>query len=246
MKFNSELIQGRFLKRYKRFFADVELNGEVVVSHLPNTGSLKSCGDSGSLCLMSPAENPERKLKYTLEAINAHGTWVGVNTSWPNKLAVEVFKQRLLPHWHKYDEFQQEVKINDQSRMDMALWSSKDSPVKKWKVTDFNESRPIHFVEVKNVTLKVGSAVQFPDAVTERGQKHIEELVQLMARGYSAEMLFIVQRSDVEYFEAAKDIDPVYAQRLKEAADKGLKITALAFAVDPSGITFARSLPLKI
>jgi sugar fermentation stimulation protein A len=246
MDFERPLVEGKFLKRYKRFFADVELQGETVTAHVPNTGSLKSCNNPGSHCWMSRSGDPKRVLKFTLEAIQSEGHWVGVNTSWPNKLGVEVFKQHQLPHWAKYDSFQQEVKINDQSRIDLVLWSSKESDTTKWKVDDFKKAQPVHFVEIKNVTLKVGAAAQFPDAVTERGQKHIEELSELIARGFTAEMLFIVQRTDVEYFEPAREIDPEYARLLNEAHKEGLAITALCFEFSKKGLHLAKVLPIRL
>lgn len=246
MEFQKPLVEGKFLKRYKRFFADVEFEGEIVTAHVPNTGSMKSCNTSGSACWMSRSEDPKRALKFTLEAIKAEDQWVGVNTSWPNKLAVEVFKQNQLGHWAHHDSFQQEVKINEQSRMDLALWNSSNTSVKKWKVDDFKQTQPVHFVEVKNVTLKEGPAARFPDAVTERGQKHIEELCLLIQKGFTAEMLFVVQRTDVEFFEPAHDIDPNYARLLKAAQTQGLTITALSFQFTEKGIILAKNLPVKL
>lgn len=245
MLFQKPLIQGKFLKRYKRFFADIEFEGEKVVAHVPNTGSLKSCNTEGSECLMSRAEDPKRALKFTLEAIKTEGHWVGVNTSWPNKLAVETFKTNLLSHWKKFDSHQSEVKINEHSRIDLALWDSQQTPIKKWKVDDFKITQPVHFIEIKNVTLKEGLSARFPDAVTERGQKHIQELVELISKGFTAEMLFIIQRTDIEYFEPAKEIDPVYARLLLEAEKKGLIITPLCFEISELGFRFFKKVSLK-
>ena len=246
MKFPKTLVQGRFLKRYKRFFADVDLDGKTVIAHVPNTGSLKSCNTPGSECLLSPVDDPERKLKFTLEAIKVDEHWVGVNTGWPNKLAVQVFKDHLLKHWESFDSYQTEVKINGQSRIDLALWNSKHTEVTKWKVEHFKKMQPVHFVEIKNVTLKEGTSALFPDAVTERGQKHIEELVRLIKKGFTAEILFIVQRSDVQQFEPAENIDPEYAKLLRKGMNDGLQVTALSFEISKSGIEFKKSLPIKM
>lgn len=246
MEFERPLIEGTFLKRYKRFFADVELDGEIVTAHVPNTGSLKSCNTPGSRCLLSTSDDPNRALKFTLQAVESDNHWVGVNTSWPNKLAIEIFQQGVLTHWKEFDRFQAEVKINSQSRIDLMLWHSGDSAKTKWKAEDFENFQPVHFVEIKNVTLKVGRGAYFPDAVTERGQKHIQELCDLIDKGFSAEMLFVVQRTDVDYFAPAKDIDPTYAQLLKRATEKGLKVTALSFAVTKNGFALGRALPLKM
>lgn len=265
MQFKNPLVEAQFLKRYKRFFADVNLDGEMVVAHVPNTGSMKSCNLPESPCLISPATDPKRALKFTLEAIKVDSHWVGVNTSWPNKLAVELFKDKKLSHWLEYDSYQPEVKINDQSRIDLVLWNSQRIPVKKWKAEDFKKdiskkldvkinvneeslnknNSPVHFVEIKNVTLKEGGAAQFPDAVTERGQKHIAELVSLIQKGYSAEILFIVQRIDVDVFEPAVHIDPDYARLLNEGIQKGLKVTAVAFEVTKNEIRFNKILKVR-
>lgn len=246
MQFESKLLKGKFLKRYKRFFADIELGGEIITAHVPNTGSMKSCNNPGSECWLTKNDDPKRALKFTLEAIKAEQSWVGVNTSWPNKLAVELFRNQSLSHWQKYDQHQQEVKINDQSRMDLALWNSDKTSVKKWKVEDFKQYQPVHFVEIKNVTLKEGTLAQFPDAVTERGQKHIQELVHLIERGYTAEMLFVVQRTDVKAFAPAAQIDPDYARLLKAATEKGLLVTAVAFEISENGISMSRVLPVDL
>jgi len=245
MEFQNHLLQGKLIKRYKRFFADVELEGQVVIAHVPNTGSMKGCSEPGSDCLISKVSDPTRKLQFTLEAVKANNHWVGVNTSWPNKLAVELFQNKILPHWIEFDSYQPEVKISEQSRIDLALWSSKRTEVKKWKYEDFKKHYPVHFVEIKNVTLKIEEMAQFPDAITERGQKHIEELGGLIKRGFTAEILFIVQRTDVDHFEPAESIDPKYAKLLKDAVKNGLKVTAVSFEVSKVGIQFYKLLKLK-
>jgi sugar fermentation stimulation protein A len=174
MKRQTPLVEGIFLKRYKRFFADFELAGKIEVAHVPNTGSLKSCNQAQSPCLVSPAKDPERKLRWTLEAIQSQetGAWVGVNTSLPNHLVREAHGLSLFAHWRDFDDCQWEVKLNAKTRLDFCLTNTR----KKKK----------HYVEVKNVTLAEDGFAKFPDAVTERGQKHLEELMQLMKNGHSA------------------------------------------------------------
>lgn len=245
MEFRSPLLQGKLIKRYKRFFADVELDGKIVIAHVPNTGSMKGCSEPGSACLLSRASDPERKLQFTLEAVQVNHQWVGVNTSWPNKLALELFNEKTLPHWKKFDSVQSEVKISDHSRVDLVLWSSQSTSIKKWKKEDFSQKHPVHFVEIKNVTLKEKHTALFPDAVTERGQKHIQELVSLIKRGFTAELLFVVQRTDVEDFEPAKEIDPEYAQLLHAAVKEGLKVTAISFEISKNGLQYHKALKLK-
>jgi sugar fermentation stimulation protein A len=230
LKYNQRLIEGVFLKRYKRFFADVELGigneKKVEVAHIANTGSMKSLNNPGSPCLVSPATNPERKLRYSLEAIRATtGAWVGVNTSLPNHLVQEAFENNKISHWLSYDEFKREVKINSETRLDAMLTKGKHK----------------HYVEVKSVTMasviEGRQIAQFPDAETERGQKHLRELMSLLQQGHSAEIFFVVQRGDCEEFRPADDIDPEYGQLLRDAAKAGVVISAYKFQVDPEGIT---------
>ncbi len=212
MKYSQTLISGVFLKRYKRFFADVEINGEVVVAHVPNTGSLKGVNVPGQPCLVSPSDNPERKLKYTLEMIQVpSGAWVGVNTATPNKIVKEAALAKLFPHWQKYSIVQSEVKINKESRLDLMLSNEGD---------EFK-----HYIEIKNTTLLEGTVAQFPDSVTERGQKHLRELMLLKEQGHSVEIVFTVQRNDAKSFAPADLIDVEYGRLLRQAQKKGVIIT---------------------
>lgn len=227
MKFDKPVYKGKFLKRYKRFFADVEIDGEVVVAHCPNTGSMKTCIGDNIDCAVTHNDDPKRKLKYTLELTKPGKSWVGVNTGRPNKMVEELFHNSPLEHWKQYDRCATEVKINDKSRIDLVLWNSEEFEGKKPKVKDIEENNCFHFIEVKNVTLKEGDLALFPDAETTRGQKHLEELMTLKAEGHSTEILFTVQRNDVEAFSPAKDIDPKYAKLLKECDSKGVFVTAL-------------------
>lgn len=244
MRFEKPLIEGIFLKRYKRFFADIEIDGQVVVAHVPNTGSMKGCGETGAKCLVSPATNPERKLRYTLEMIQTPKSWVGVNTSHPNHLVRELWQSGKLEHWKEFDGGQLEVKISKETRLDMALWhSSKQKNVKNGKLSEL--APPLHFIEVKNVTLADKNKAQFPDAVTERGQKHIRELMALMEQGYTCELVFVIQRQDCESFSPADDIDPTYGELLREAHKKGLRISPLVCELSADGINLGFT-PLKL
>ena len=249
MKFENPLIEGVFLKRYKRFFADILLGKDTVVAHVPNTGSMKGCSEPNSASLMSPATNPERKLRYTLEMIRTPKSWVGVNTGNPPVLVKELFASKTVPHWKAFDSFQAEIKINAQTRLDGALWnSSQQKNVKNGKLTKLEA--PLHFFEIKNVSLaeNVGSktVAMFPDAVTERGQKHLQEMMELMEQGFTCEMIYVIQREDCKEFAPADHIDPEYGRILREAVKKGLKISALPCKLNPTEIVLqAQSLPLK-
>lgn len=232
MKFRTQVREGIFLKRYKRFFADVQLGKEIVVAHVPNTGSLKSASEAGAPCLLTESDNPERKLKFTLEAIRMpSGSWVGVNTSWPNLLAREAFESGVFKHWAGFDEFKAEVKLSPETRIDVVLTDSRSG--KK------------HFVEIKNVTMASGDVgsvkgcAHFPDAVTERGQKHLRELTKLVGEGHSAEILFAIQRSDCVSFSPADEIDPEYGRLLREARKAGVMVTAALVELSPNEISYS-------
>ena len=230
MDWHSDLVQGILLKRYKRFFADVELENQQVVAHVPNTGSLKGVLVSKNQpCWMTPAKDPERKLKYTLEAVQVpSGTWVGVNTSYPNKLVQQLFLDQQIPDWLSFESIKMEVKISDHTRVDGCLFA-KDGKKR--------------FIEIKNVSLTDGKQTAlFPDAVTERGQKHLQELMGLMKQGHEAEIVFVIQRNDVTKFAAAKDIDPDYAKLLEEfVVNKGI-VRVLVFQLTKKGIQFSQEI----
>lgn len=229
MKLSPTLIEGKFLKRYKRFFADFLLNEKTEVAHVANTGSMKSCNDVGARCLVSPSMNPERKLKWTLEAVQAKsGAWVGVNTARPNHLVKEAFEQKVLSDWQRFSQIRTEVKINSQTRLDFLLESNAENSPENKSIK--------RYVEVKNVTMANGQVALFPDAVTERGQKHLQELMQLMSDGHEAEILFTVQRSDCEVFSPADEIDPEYGKLLRQAKKHGLIISAYLVKITPEEI----------
>lgn len=229
------------LQRYKRFFADVEYKGEKYTIHVPNTGSLKGVIDKSAKqkCWFSLHGDESKKLKGTLEAVQAtNKTWVGVNTSWPNKVVSEAIQlgieseKPLFDHWKNYRFYKSEFKISKETRLDGVLANSfedlESTKIKK------------HFIEIKNTTLidavNGRSVAMFPDAVTERGQKHIKELMELIDQGHKAELIFTIQREDADVFCAAENIDPVYANLLKQAHKKGLIITPVLVFIDQTEI----------
>ncbi|MCB0376911.1 MAG: DNA/RNA nuclease SfsA [Bdellovibrionales bacterium] len=245
MQFDQPLREGRFIKRYKRFFVDIDYQGETLTAHCPNTGSMMGCKDPESPVLFSSTDDPNRKLKHTLQMVKAPKSWVGVNTALPNKLVRELFETQPLKHWQKFDRQQGEVKINEQSRMDMVLWDSKAHEIEKWSAK--NIVPPLHFIEVKNVTLEKQSQALFPDAVSTRGQKHLQELMDLVDEGYSCEMVFVVQRQDCKAFAPADEIDPEYGKLLRKAHSHGVKVTPLVCEMSPQEIRLTnRPLPLNL
>ena len=230
MKFES-LISGKILKRYKRFLADIELeDGEVVTAHTANTGSMKTCWEPGWDVLVSYHDDPKRKLKYSLQMTHNGDSWIGVNTGLPNKLAVEAIKDGTIKELADYDDIRPEVKIG-KSRIDLLLTKGE----KKC------------YVEIKNVTLKdAPGSCSFPDSVSTRGQKHLQELSELMDENTEAAMLYIVQREDVKEFHPAADIDPTYARLLEEAHSKGVQVLVYQCELTPSEIKIAKPLKWKL
>lgn len=235
MEFPEPLKEGRFLKRYKRFFADIELDGQVVVAHVPNTGSLKSCLEPGCPAWVSPSNNPARKLRYTLEFLKPGDAWIGVNTQRSNDLVWEVWQSQSFARWTDYDDGVREIKINAETRLDLRLSTLADK--------EFH-----HYVEVKNVTLKDGESARakFPDAVTTRGQKHLQEMMKLIRAGHTAEIVFTIQRDDCTEFSPADDIDPEYGRLLRKAVDQGLTVSAWPCAISNQRATLAPLRPLKV
>ncbi len=223
MDFLPTLLPARFIKRYKRFFADIETPEGPLTVHVPNTGSLKGCLIQGSDCLYSPSNDPKRKLKGTLQFLKVGESWVGVNTSLPNQFAKHLWESKSIPHWRDFHFLKLEHKINAQTRLDLVLAPNEES---------FLAGRGLHFVEIKNVTMADKDLALFPDAVTTRGQKHLNELMELQIKGFTTEILFMVQRTDCQKFSACAEIDPEYARLLKEAQLAGVRITALSCHVN--------------
>ncbi len=232
MQFQNPLVEGTILKRYKRFLADVELsNGEVITAHTANTGSMKTCWEPGWKVLMSFHDNPKRKLKYSLEMIHNSDTWIGINTSLPNKMAVEAIENGTIKELQGYEKIKPEAKIG-KSRIDILL--TKDNGEQC-------------YVEVKNVTLLgENRKALFPDAVSERGQKHLKELTGLVNEGIRSAMLYIVQREDVEVFSPADEIDPEYGRLLREAKNAGVEILCYQCHLNPEGIEVIKPLPVEL
>lgn len=230
MVFSEKLVHGTLVRRYKRFLADVRLdNGEIVVAHCTNSGSMKSCLEEGAEVYLSPVTDPARKTRFTWEMISIGGKWVGINTSHPNRLVFEVLAAGLLEGFEEYKNVKREVTFED-SRFDVYAESE--------------NSRC--FFEVKNVTLKEGRYALFPDAVTVRGRKHLDTLVRARQAGFRAVMVYVVQRMDVEIFAPAREIDPEYALALENAVKGGVEIVAVYARVSPENITLDGRLPVEI
>ena len=229
MNFNSKLISGLFIKRYKRFFVDVKIGSKVVTAHCPNTGSMLGLLKKNNKVWLTRSDDPNRKLKYTLEIIQDNKSKVGVNTHLTNKIVLSALKLNLINEFKNNTNVKTEVKFNKNTRFDFLL----------------NEKKTKTFIEVKNVTLsrKPGIA-EFPDAVTERGFKHISELINAKREGYKSYILFVVQRNDCKYFKIASDIDAKYSKLIKEAVKKKINILCYDCKFSSKGIKLNK--PLKI
>lgn len=240
MKFAQALVPGRLVRRYKRFLADVELEGGgVVTAACPNTGSMLGCCEPGSRAWLSESDSPTRKYRHTWELAEARppgrarGVMVGINTGLPNRLVAEAVEAGVIAELGGYATIRREVPFGEErSRIDLVL----ESP-----------SRPACFVEVKNVTAAVEAGVAlFPDAVSARGTKHLRELVRVKAQGLRPVLVFCVQRGDVREVRPADAIDPLYGATLREAVAAGVEVMAWRARVTPRAIALETRIPVTL
>ena len=244
MKFTKQLTHGRLVRRYKRFLADVLLDdGSLVVAHCTNSGTMKSCLEENAEVWLTPVDDPKRKTRFTWEMIRINGDWVGVNTSNPNALAMEWVAGGLVPSLEGLTKLKREVKWED-SRFDLYGELTEDTFPEEGASPA--ESERACFIEVKNVTMKEGDRALFPDAVTERGRKHLNTLIRVKKAGMRAVMLYVVQRTDVRIFSPARAIDPAYGKALDEAVRQGVEIIVVQARVTPESIEYHRVLPVEL
>ena len=230
MNFENELISGLFVKRYKRFFVDVIIDKKIVTAHCPNTGSMQGLLIKNNKVWLTKSNDPKRKLKYTLQIIESNGSKVGINTHLTNKIVLDALKNNKIKNF-KAMEIKTEVKFGDNTRFDFLI----------------TESISKKFIEVKNVTLsRTDKLAEFPDAVTSRGTKHIDELIKAKAKGYDVYLMFVIQRDDCDRFSIAKDIDPKYADLLSDAIKKKLNILCYDCKFSPKGIKLNKQIKIKI
>lgn len=229
MRYKPPLLPGRLLRRYKRFLADVEMEGGVETVHCANPGSMMGLAAPGARVWLSRSANAARKLPLTWELVEARGSLVGVNTGHANRLAEEALARDRIPELSGYDLRRREIACGEASRIDFLLTGP---------------GRPPCYVEVKSVTLSRAAAAEFPDAVTARGARHLKELMALRRQGARSVMLFLAQRGDCLQFEVAGDIDPAYAAALIAARAAGVEILAYGCRVSPEGIELADPLSL--
>ncbi len=233
MKLEREMVPATLVRRYKRFLADVRLeDGSELTVHCPNPGAMTSCSEPGRPVLISDSGNPARKLRFTLEMIRMGRTWVGVNTGLPNRVVADLVRRGRIPELRGYPEVRPEVRYGEagRSRIDLRL-------------SDPEGRQPVCWVEIKNTTLRVGRAAAFPDAVTERGRKHLHDLAGVVARGDRGVIFFFVGRADCHRFRPADEVDPAYGETLREVRAAGVEVLAYRMRFSPRRVTLADRLP---
>ncbi len=234
MQFPNPLIPGTLIKRYKRFLADVQLeDGKEVTAHCANPGSMLGLSEPGSRVWLSPSNNPKRKLKFSWELIEVDlgkgPALVGINTSHPNGLVADAIEAGQIEELGGYGNLRREVKYGENSRIDILLE---------------DETKPLCYVEIKNVHLmRDAGLAEFPDSVTARGAKHLNELSQMVRDGHRAVMVYLVQRDDAKRFALARDIDKNYAAAFDAAREVGVEALAYDCRLTPEGIEVSKALP---
>ena len=229
MEFTKSLLKGKLIKRYKRFFVDVNLNKEIVTAHCPNTGSMKGLLDEGNEVHLFKHDDPKRKLKYGLEIIKAKKNFVGINTHRANKITQNGLENNLIKELKNNDLIKPEVFFNKDTRFDFLLEKKGEK----------------FFLEVKNVTLfRNLDTAEFPDAITSRGSKHLLALIDAIKKGYKSYLLFLVQIQNMEYFKIAKDIDKEYYKNFLLAKKAGVKFLAYRCNLSPKKIFIEKKLKI--
>ena len=229
MEFTKSLLKGKLIKRYKRFFVDVNLNKEIVTAHCPNTGSMKGLLDEGNEVYLFKHDDPKRKLKYGLEIIKAKKNFVGINTHRANKIVHHALSNNLIKELRNNDKINSEVFFNKETRFDFLIEK------KGQKI----------FLEVKNVTLfRDKKIAEFPDAITARGSKHLLTLIDAIKKGYKSYLIFLVQIQNMEYFKIAKDIDNKYYENYLIAKKAGVNFLAYRCNISSKKIYIEKKLKI--
>jgi len=226
MKFTNSLIKGKLIKRYKRFFVDVEANNKVITAHCPNTGSMLGLLDTGNEVWLSKADDPKRKLKFTLEMIKSNKTIIGVNTHRANRIVEHGLKNKLFKEFSSIQNIKTEFKYSDDTRFDFLCDK--------------------FLIEVKNVTLKRKENIaEFPDSITYRGSKHLKKLTESIKQGYKPYVLFLIQMQGISKFRIAKDIDSDYYNNFTEAQKNGLKFIAYRCKLNSKEIIVEKKIQIE-
>ena len=229
MKFSKRLIKGKLIKRYKRFFTDINIKNKIITAHCPNTGSMMGLLGKNNDVWISKNNDPKRKLKYTLEIIKVKNNLVGVNTLLANKIVYEGLSNNLINEFKNSTSIKPEVYFNKDTRFDFLV----------------NKNNQNYFIEVKNVTLfRNINIAEFPDSVTSRGSKHLITLIDAIKKGYKSYVIFLVQIQNIDNFKIAKDIDKDYYKNYLLAKKTGVQFLAYRCKIDPVEITIKKKLKI--
>ena len=225
MKFTNTLIKGKLIKRYKRFFADVEVNNKVITAHCPNTGSMLGLLNKGNDVWLSKNDDPKRKLKFTLEMLKSNKKMIGVNTHRANRIVEHGLKNKLIKEFVTVKKIKSEFKYSDDTRFDFLCDK--------------------YIIEVKNVTLnREAEVAEFPDAITVRGTKHLKKLSESINRGFKPYVLFLIQIQNISKFRIAKDIDSDYYDNFLKAKKNGLKFIAYKCKLNSKEIVIEKKIQI--
>jgi sugar fermentation stimulation protein A len=232
MRFAAPLLPGRFLRRYQRFFADVRLeDGRVVTAHCANSGSMKTCYEPEARVWLSRENDPKRKLQYTWQLAEVGRARIFVHPVLANRVAKEAVERGVIAELRGYERLLTEPRVGEHTRFDLLLSRGSERC----------------FVEVKSATLKLADGrIAFPDAVTERGTKHLRELVEQVRRGHRAVLLFSINRSDAKTIEPAADIDPAYTKTLRWAVEHGVEVLAYRARITRQSVELATRIPVVL
>lgn len=258
-EFEKPLVKGRILKRYQRFLADIELDdGKLITAHVANSGRMTTCWEPGAEVVVTELEkNHKRKLNHRLQAVKMADGWVSVNTMNPNKAILEAVLANHIVALRGYELCQSEVKVKNGSRFDLALYNKNTEPSDDIKLNPgrarvilpgHQSKTPLRtaLVEIKNATLLDAGGVRFPDAVTERGQKHLIHLMELAADGWRTLILYFVGRTSASWAGPADKVDPEYGRLLRRAVNNGVEAIAISVEVTQVGLSLKQQLPVVL
>lgn len=231
MKFATELIGGRLVKRYRRFLVDVQLeNGEIVTAHCPNSGTMVGCCEEGRPVLLSGTDDEHRRNKYTWEFIKMNNTWVGVNVSVPRKVVVEALTLKTLPLLSSYGDITLDASYGRGNKVDIMMHGAEQNA----------------FINVYHVAWTEDGIARFPETPNARARKGIRELMEIARQGHHALAFFFVQRSDCTRFAPAAMVDPEFGRLFREAASAGVEMTAYRAAISKNEISLERRIPVAM
>lgn len=234
MWFPTPLVPARLIRRYKRFLADVvlEADGRDVTAHCPNPGAMLGLAEPGLRVWLEPNDDPRKKLKFGWRLVELEdGHWAGIDTAVPNRVVKEALMAGAVPDLVAYDKVRAEVPYGTKSRVDFLLSGGGQRDL---------------YLEVKNVhLLRNSDLAEFPDCVTARGARHLDELSDMVREGHRAMMFYLVQRTDCRRFDLARDLDPVYGEAFDRARAAGVEILCFGTEISTEGVVLGPALRIE-